>query len=109
MGPPRLDETLRRQMAKPNFPVGLETLSGLASIEVLQAGERTQIGACSWRPRALRHPGGGLAYRFSAADGVVVYACDTEHPADGPDEDLVALARDAECSSTTPSTCPRSI
>jgi ribonuclease BN (tRNA processing enzyme) len=43
----------------------------------------------------LRHPQGSLAYRFDEEGKSIVFATDTEHPAEGVDKDLAGFASGA--------------
>ncbi len=76
-------------MATPYFPVGFEATA--ARKEFLESGaemiESVRIASCP-----LDHPQGSVAYRLQTAEGVLVHATDTEHPASGLDGRLAALA-----------------
>ena len=45
---------------------------------------------------ALRHPGNSVGYRIEWAGSSVCYITDTEHPADGPDDNLRRFAEGAD-------------
>ena len=53
------------------------------------------LGGIKVTHHRLRHPQGGLAYRFEEGGKSVVFATDTEHPEDGVDNDLAAFAAGA--------------
>jgi phosphoribosyl 1,2-cyclic phosphodiesterase len=96
VGPPGLADVLGRQMAGPTFPVPFAATGAGRTFQVVRPGETVQLGAVQATMGALRHPGGGVSYRLEHAGRVVVYAVDTEPPADGPDRELCALARHAD-------------
>lgn len=96
VGPVGLRMALHAQMSRPSFPITLETLAAQLSFTELQPGERLGLDDVELRTAPLRHPGGGLAYALIHEETKVVYACDTEHPTEGPDPSLVELCRGAD-------------
>lgn len=96
MGPRGLHEALAAQMSPPSFPVGMQAFSARLSFETIAAGCRFEIGSVDVRTAPLRHPGGCIGYRLEHGGRAVVYACDTEHPAEGFDEPLLELASAAD-------------
>jgi len=96
VGPAGLARVLERQMSGPTFPVPFAVTGAGRTFQATVPGDVLQLGAVRATIGALRHPGGGVAYRLEHAGRVVVYAVDTEPPAGGLDEDLVVLARGAD-------------
>jgi len=93
IGPNAVHQALTRQMSMPTFPIGMDLFAARLSFEPIQAGARFKIGEVDVRTAPLNHPGGAIAYRLSCGDRSLVYACDTEHPAQGIDTNLLELAR----------------
>jgi phosphoribosyl 1,2-cyclic phosphodiesterase len=96
LGPDGLQDALERQMSTPTFPVSLSALRGIKEITSITAGATFLLGEVSMTTTRLNHPGGGLGYRLTHGTRSVVYLCDTEHPASGLDQELVAFAHDAD-------------
>ena len=96
LGPDGLRAALGAQMSRPSFPVSLAELPAQLRCESLAPGARFALGEVRVATAPLRHPGGGLAYRLEWRDLSVVYACDTEPPAEGLDEGVCELARGAD-------------
>jgi len=73
------------------FPIELfETKSRKTYLEVPHGS--VELGGVKVTHCRLRHPQGGLAYRFDEKGKSVVFATDTEHPAEGVDEVLAGFA-----------------
>lgn len=96
IGPQGLQGALATQMSGPTFPVGMELMGARKTFTELEPGADFSLGEVRVSTAALRHPGGGLAYRLEADGCSVVYAVDTEHPEQGIDSGLLALAADAD-------------
>jgi phosphoribosyl 1,2-cyclic phosphodiesterase len=93
----RLEQILADQMVDAYLPFTLEDLHADLLIKEVHDGEKLVVGnSTSVLPKRLRHPGGVFGYRISCQGRTVVYASDVSHPADGPDPEVVALARDAD-------------
>lgn len=92
-----LRQTLHTLMSEPFFPVGLDALPGIASLRPVDAGECVHLDdTLRIHVGRLQHPGGSLGFRLETPDGVFCVITDHEHPADRLDDDVVALARDAD-------------
>jgi phosphoribosyl 1,2-cyclic phosphodiesterase len=90
-----LQDTLRRQMSAPTFPVDWNDVPADRSYVELRDGMTTRIGEAQVRTARANHPDAVFAYRVEHDGHAVVYATDTEHYA-CVDPRLVALARDAD-------------
>jgi phosphoribosyl 1,2-cyclic phosphodiesterase len=96
-----LEQILRGQMSGPCFPVRLDATAArlaFSTIPVGPPGRRFRVGRHFQILAArLTHPGGVLGFRITALGRSIVYATDTEHPADGElDPALLALAAHAD-------------
>jgi len=96
IGPCGLAAALRRQSARPAFPVELDAVPASLRIDEVLPGQRLSLGPFDVLIGELRHPGGALGYRVVARGQSVVYACDHE-PTASPEEDpLGSLAAGAD-------------
>jgi ribonuclease BN (tRNA processing enzyme) len=87
-------EILGRLSAAPLFPVPIETTpSKMAFFQIGEDG--TIIGGARVSFCPLTHPQGCVAFRIEEDGRSIVFATDTEHPAEGLDERLAAFARGA--------------
>lgn len=91
-----LREVLERQMSAPVFPVELDAVGAKLRAVDLDPRRRFDVGAFEVRMTRLAHPDPTFAYRIQLGDRSVVYATDVEHGDEGPDPELVALARGAD-------------
>jgi phosphoribosyl 1,2-cyclic phosphodiesterase len=87
---------LHDQMLHPNFPVPLQIMQAQLQFHDLNSGENIQIGEITVENRPLNHPGGAIGYRIGWQDLVVAYATDTEHFLDRLDDNVLALAENAD-------------
>lgn len=88
LGPRRPTGSLRAalalQMRPPQFPIGLERLAGVRSIEDFDPGDGTgpgpsfEVGPFRITPLDACHPDGVVVYRVEAEGRAVVFATDTE-------------------------------
>lgn len=91
----RLVDALRGQMSRTYFPIRYDSLrSSRKYTELLE--DTVQINDTVITCRPLNHPQGSLGYRIASGERSIVIAVDTEHPADGKDESLIALAEGAD-------------
>jgi len=91
-----LEEVMHRQMCGPNFPVALDRVPARLSFHPITVGGEANLGPYRVTATPLEHPNGVLAYRIEVGGRSIVYATDNEHPADGVDPRLVALATGAD-------------
>ena len=94
----RLRAALASQMDSIQFPVALESLSGICAIDEF-AADATTIGCFAVRTIGLNHPGGCTGFRIRVAGKSVAYLPDHESyrsAIDSPDPIVAAAARQAE-------------
>jgi phosphoribosyl 1,2-cyclic phosphodiesterase len=84
---------IRNQMDPIHFPVGLEHLSGLRSVEEFICDDLT-FGDFRIRIAALNHPGGCAGFRIDTNDGSVAYFPD--HEPSASDRKLMEFAQDVD-------------
>lgn len=90
-------DLLEEQMFHPNFPVPLRVMGAKLQFFDVQVPDVIAIGNDVYVETGnLNHPGEATGYRVCWGDRSAVYATDTEHFADGIDQDLVHLARNAD-------------
>ncbi len=90
-------DRLEEQMLHPNFPVPLRVMGAKLQFFDVQVPEVIAIGNDVYVETGnLNHPGEATGYRVCWGDRSAVYATDTEHFADGIDQELVHLARNAD-------------
>ncbi len=91
------EERLEDQMHHPNFPVPLRVMGSTMKFHNIEIAEKIELANGVYvETGALNHPGESTGYRVSYGEKAVVYATDTEHFANGLDQSLVNLARNAE-------------
>jgi ribonuclease BN (tRNA processing enzyme) len=88
-------------MENPNFPVHLSAMGAKMSFRDLREGEAVDIddghgGTACVTNAAGNHPQGVYAFRVQHGKKSFVYATDTEHYPGRIDDNLAALARDAD-------------
>ncbi|NCJ05626.1 MBL fold metallo-hydrolase [Synechococcales cyanobacterium C] len=91
-----IEQRLTDQMLHPNFPVPLQVMGGELKFYDLEVGQTLVLGAVTVRNGPLNHPGGAVGYRVEWQGRVVSYITDTEHPPDGLDLNVLALAQGAD-------------
>ncbi|AFY73429.1 metal-dependent hydrolase, beta-lactamase superfamily I [Synechococcus sp. PCC 7502] len=92
-----LQERLEDQMHHPNFPVPLRIMGSTMKFHNIEIGEKIDLGdGVIVETGMLNHPGEATGYRVCWDNYAIVYATDTEHFADGIDQNLVNLARNAD-------------
>ncbi|MFQ6108046.1 MAG: MBL fold metallo-hydrolase [Candidatus Aminicenantales bacterium] len=93
--PDETQEYLNALMGSRFFPV--EFRKALSRKTFRKAPEKDfQIGPTLISSCPLHHPQGSVAYRIKADRGSVVFATDTEHPAEGLDQRLISFVRGAD-------------
>ncbi len=90
-----LEQSMRRQMSAPHFPVDLSEVPATISFMEVRDKQRFVLGDAEITAVRANHPDAVYAYRIEHGGRSVVYATDTEHYA-CVDQRLVALARNAD-------------
>ena len=88
----RLDD----QMSHPNFPVPLQIMRADLEFYNLEMGETLNYGDVSVETRPLNHPGEAVGYRVNWQGLSAAYITDTEHFPDRLDDNVLALAWQAD-------------
>ena len=91
-----VERVLAGQMARPTFPVPLSALQAEMQFTDFRAGETFEVGAARVLTAPLQHPDGATGYRIEFDGKAFCYVTDTEHVPDQPDENVLALIRDAD-------------
>ncbi|HFE47369.1 MAG TPA: MBL fold metallo-hydrolase [Nannocystis exedens] len=84
---------LQNQMRPPFFPVTLEAMLAKRGFHLLKHTETVRFGDATVRNIPLPHPQESTAFRIDEHGHSVVFATDTEHLSDGPNETLIEFAR----------------
>ena len=88
--------TLERQMAEPNFPIGLQDMAASLHFHDIEPGDSFSVGDLQITVAKLSHPGDSYGYRIEGDGKVMIYATDTEHMDDEMDEALLKLSEKAD-------------
>jgi phosphoribosyl 1,2-cyclic phosphodiesterase len=91
-----IKQTLHDQMLHPNFPVPLQIMRADLEFYNLEIGETLHYGDVSVETRPLNHPGEAVGYRVNWQGLSAAYITDTEHFPDRLDDNVLALARQAD-------------
>jgi phosphoribosyl 1,2-cyclic phosphodiesterase len=91
-----LKERLTDQMHHPNFPVPFQVMQAEFKFHNLEVGQAVEIGDIRVESAQLNHPGEALGYRVNWRGYSAAYITDTEHFADNLDQNVLALARNAD-------------
>jgi phosphoribosyl 1,2-cyclic phosphodiesterase len=96
-----LEETLAGQMDHPSFPVHLGDMAAQMTFNDLTEGQVLEIDDGLGQKARIstgrgNHPNGVWLYRVEHGGKAVVYATDTEHAKDGPDPNVLKIARGAD-------------
>jgi phosphoribosyl 1,2-cyclic phosphodiesterase len=91
-----IEQRLHEQMLHPNFPVPLQTMQGIVAFYDLEVGEDVVIGNIELQTRPLNHPGEAMGYRVTWQGITVAFITDTEHFPDRLDDNVLALAQNAD-------------
>jgi phosphoribosyl 1,2-cyclic phosphodiesterase len=78
-GHPEIEKALRRQQARPSFPVGFDVLGASIEFVHLPPGRPHEIAGMAVTLKQQRHGGDSYGYRFEAKGRTVVYSTDSEH------------------------------
>lgn len=91
-----IKQRLTNQMLRPNFPVPLQEMRSCLEFHEINAGHKIQINDITIATMALGSVSGALGYRVDWNGYSVVYATDTSHTPDSPDEGMLFLAQDVD-------------
>lgn len=91
-----VQETVRKLMSYPLFPIEIEAAQGKIEFNDFEPGDiLTPRPGIKVMTTALNHPGGATGYRVEYGGRAMAYITDTELSADAMDPALLELARDA--------------
>ncbi|GGO83513.1 MBL fold metallo-hydrolase [Marinobacterium nitratireducens] len=91
-----IEAAMLRFVQPPYFPVPLQRMSATFSFHDFAAGDSWPLSdRIRVRTAPLVHPDGATGYRIDYDGRSICYITDTEHPAQGCDENIVALVQDA--------------
>jgi len=91
-----MEQRLQDQMSHPNFPVPLQIMRADLEFYNLEMGETLNYGDVSVETRPLNHPGEAVGYRVNWQGLSAAYITDTEHFPDRLDDNVLALAWQAD-------------
>jgi len=91
-----IKQTLHDQMLHPNFPVPLQIMRADLEFYDLEMGETLHCGDVTVETRPLNHPGEAVGYRVNWQGLSAAYITDTEHFPDRLDDNVLALAWQAD-------------
>ena len=91
-----IKERLTDQMLHPNFPVPLQLMQADLRFNDLAVGDKVEIGEITVENAQLNHPGEAVGYRVNWRGYSAAYITDTEHLAEGLDQNVLRLARNAD-------------
>jgi phosphoribosyl 1,2-cyclic phosphodiesterase len=91
-----IKQRLHDQMLHPNFPVPLQIMGADLKFYDLDLGEKVEIEDITIENAPLNHPGEATGYRVSWRGYSAAYITDTEHYPDRIDENVLALAHNAD-------------
>lgn len=98
---PQAREYLSRLMGPPFFPVSLAETPSQKEFRQIEPGQEVEVGDFRVSALALNHPQGSLAFRVEedregGGESSIVWATDTEHPADMQQDPLVGFVQKAD-------------
>jgi phosphoribosyl 1,2-cyclic phosphodiesterase len=91
-----MKQRLHDQMLHPNFPVPLQIMQADLEFYNLEMGETLNCGHVTVETRPLNHPGEAVGYRVNWQGLSAAYITDTEHFPDRIDDNVLALAEQAD-------------
>jgi phosphoribosyl 1,2-cyclic phosphodiesterase len=91
-----IKQKLHDQMSHPNFPVPLQIMRADLEFYNLEMGETLHCGDVTVETRPLNHPGEAVGYRVNWQGLSAAYITDTEHFPDRLDDNVLALAWQAD-------------
>jgi len=96
LGRNSLRQVLEAQLAKPYFPVDVNTMAAARTFREVGGGDEWDVEETHVKTAWLNHPQGCLGYRLDTPIGSVVYATDNEPGAAEFDDNLRQLAQGAD-------------
>jgi phosphoribosyl 1,2-cyclic phosphodiesterase len=96
LGRDSLRQVLEAQLAKPYFPVDVNTMEATRYFREVSGGEKWDIDGTHITTAWLNHPQGCLGYRLDTPAGSIVYATDNEPGVAECDDNLRQLAQNAD-------------
>lgn len=92
-----LKEVICTMMVAPIFPVPIDIFTAQATYGDFVAGETlTPKPGVTLRTAPLNHPNGATGYRIEYGGKSICYVTDTEHEPGNPDQNILALIKDAD-------------
>lgn len=91
-----IKQKLHDQMSHPNFPVPLQIMRADLEFYNLEMAETFHCGDVTVETRPLNHPGEAVGYRVNWQGLSAAYITDTEHFPDRLDDNVLALAWQAD-------------
>ncbi|TRU29982.1 MAG: MBL fold metallo-hydrolase [Microcystis aeruginosa Ma_QC_B_20070730_S2] len=91
-----IKQRLHDQMSHPNFPVPLQIMRADLEFYNLEMGKTLYCADFTVETRPLNHPGEAVGYRVNWQGLSAAYITDTEHFPDRFDDNVLALARQAD-------------
>ena len=91
-----IKQRLTDQMLRPNFPVPLQMMKSELCFQNIAPGAVIPINDILVETISLNRPNGALGYRVTWNGYSVVYATDTDHSPDCPDEGMLYLAQQSD-------------
>lgn len=93
-----IEETIRRQMEPPCFPVRFDSMQADIEFDIQEDGAGFDIGNVHVSTIKQEHPGGSWGYRFEQNGKRIVYSSDSEHgpEAKNPDYRFLKFFEDAD-------------
>jgi phosphoribosyl 1,2-cyclic phosphodiesterase len=91
-----IKQRLTDQMLRPNFPVQMQMMRSNLRFHDILPGSVIPIDDIVIETISLNRPNSALGYRVTWNGYSVVYATDTEHSSDSPDQSLLYLAHNAD-------------
>jgi phosphoribosyl 1,2-cyclic phosphodiesterase len=91
-----IQQRLNDQMLHPNFPVPLQIMRSQLDFHDLEKEEIVNIGDVTIQNCSLNHPGEAVGYRVSWQGLTAAYITDTEHFPERFDDNVLALAQNAD-------------
>ena len=93
-----LEQAFRAQNAAPSFPVDFSALRATIEFVTLEPDTPYRIAGCTVTPSRQHHEGDSYGYRIEKDGKTVVYATDSEHQLEKPQniEPVIRFFRDAD-------------
>ncbi|MEW6492900.1 MAG: MBL fold metallo-hydrolase [Cyanobacteriota bacterium] len=91
-----IERRLTEQMLHPNFPVPMQVMKADLRFNDLEIGHKIEIDDITIENALLNHPGEAIGYRVNWQGYSAAYITDTEHYAEGFDQNVLRLARNVD-------------